>query len=111
MTMTKIANVNVRIDPELKREAEKTLAKLSLTPEDAIADFYQHIVEEYEAGGDAWLEIPHVTCCLAFGRLPNAEGLAAMKETEKGGGVRYSSVAELRAAIESGFEDDEDADE
>ncbi len=104
--MTETETVTVRISPELKREAEKVLAKLKLTPEVAIADFYQHVVEEYEAGGDAWLEIPHVTCCLAFGKGPNAESIAAMKEIDEGGGIRHSSVAELRAYLESDTEED-----
>ena len=104
--MTETEVMNVRISPELKREAEKALAKLGLTPEDAIADFYQHIVEEYEAGGDAWLEIPHVTCCLAFGKWPNAESIAAMKEIDEGGGIRHNSVAELKAYLENDTEED-----
>ena len=102
--MTDTEVVTIRIPPELKRDAEKALSKLGLTPEEAIADFYQHIVEEYEAGGDAWLEIPHVTCCLAFGRWPNAESLSAMKEIDGGGGIRHRNVAELRAYLESDTE-------
>ncbi len=104
--MTETGIVSVQISPELKRDAERVLAKLELTPDDAIADFYQHIVEEYEAGGDAWLKIPHVTCCLAFGGRPNAESLSAMKEIDEGGGIRHSSVAELRAYFENDTEED-----
>ena len=110
MSMTKTANVNVHIAPELKREAEKALAKLSLTPEEAIEDFYQQVALTYRAGGQAWLDLPQVTCCLCWGKPPNAESLAAIKEIEEGGGVRYSSIAELRAAIENDLEDEEDAD-
>ena len=108
MTATKSANVIVRVPWELKHEAEKVLAKLGLTPADAVADFYRHIVEEYEAGGKDWLEIPHVSCCPAFGKPPNVESLAAMKEIDEGGGARYGSVAELRAAIENELADDGD---
>lgn len=84
---------------------------MRLTPEEAIADFYQHIVEEHKAGGDAWLEVSHVACCLAFGRGPNAETIAAMNETEEGGGMRFRSVAEVRAYFESASADDDDDDD
>ena len=104
--MTDTEAITVRIPPALKREAQKALSKLGLTPEEAIADFFQHIVEEYEAGGDAWLEIPHVTCCLAFGGGPNAESLSAMKEIDEGGGIRHNNIAELRAYLESDTEED-----
>ena len=66
--MTETGVVSVQISPELKREAEKALAKLSLTPEEAIEDFYRQIASAYRAGGEAWLDLPRLTCCLCWGR-------------------------------------------
>ena len=42
--MTKTATVQVRIEPELKREADEVLAELGLSPSVAIAMYYKQIV-------------------------------------------------------------------
>ena len=105
--MTETGIVNVQVLPELKRDAEKVLAKLGLTPDEAIEEFYRDILDRYQAKGDAWLEAPRVSFCMCWGKTPNAETIAAFKESEEGGGARFSSVAELRADIENDFEDDE----
>ncbi len=40
----KSANINVRIEPELKEEAEAILSKVGLSPSSAINMFYKQIV-------------------------------------------------------------------
>ena len=70
--MTETGIVSVHISPELKRDAEKAPAKLSLTPEEAIEDFYQRIAAAYRAEGEARLSLPRVTCCLCRGRISDA---------------------------------------
>ena len=106
-TKTKTANVNVHIAPELKREAEQALAKLYLTPEDAIEDFYRQIALAYQHRGDAWLDLPQVTCCLCWGRISNSPG---PDPNDREGDLRFESVAELRAYFENDILEDDDED-
>ena len=105
--MAETGTVSVQISPELKRDAEKALAKLSLTPEEAIEDFYQQIALAYQAGGDAWLDLPRVTCCLCWGRISNAPR-PLPEDDEEGGDVRFKSVDELRTYFENVIAEDDD---
>ncbi len=95
--MTETGTVSVQISPELKREAEKALAKLSLTPEEAIEDFYQQIALAYRAGGKDWLDLPRVTCCLCWGRISNAPGPAPEEDDTDGSDLRFTSFEDWMA--------------
>ncbi len=44
IAVTKSAFIRVRIEPDLKREAEELLASLGLTPSEAITLFYKQII-------------------------------------------------------------------
>ena len=94
--MTETGIVNVQISSALKREAEKALAKLSLTPEEAIEDFYQQIALAYQAGGEDWLDLPRVTCCLCWGRISNSPR-TALEDYEEGGDLRFASFEDWMA--------------
>ena len=94
--MTETGIVNVQISSDLKQDAEKALAKLSLTPEEAIEDFYQQIAAAYRAGGDAWLDLPRVTCCLCWGRISNSLKPTS-DEHENCGDLRFASFEDWMA--------------
>lgn len=80
--------IKVRIEPELKREAEAILSSLGLTPQDAITLFYQQIRRDRG--------LPDAT------GVPNAETLEAMRQAEVGGDLTaYESVDDLMDALEA----------
>ena len=106
--MTRSEDVTVQVPSAMKRQAEKALAMLGVTPEEAIAEFYQQIATEYRAGGDAWLEDPSVSLCLCWASPPNDESLAAMKEVTDANAVRFGSVAELKEHFEKAAVADHD---
>lgn len=66
--MSKKATISARIDPELKREAEKVFEALGLNPSQAITLFYRQV------------ELTHG---LPFPvRIPNKETIKALDEAE-----------------------------
>lgn len=84
--MNKTGRVQVRIDPRLKNAAEKVLAKVGLSPAEAIRLFYEQV--ELHQG------LPFEV------RVPNKETLAAMEEAEHPENLpTYSSFAELRKDV------------
>lgn len=70
-------------DPEVVRKAEENFAIMGLTPEQAVARFYELIAD-------------HCQLCLKTGRVPNAETLEALSEPEEEM-VVYTSVDEMMA--------------
>ena len=65
-----MANVNVRIDPEIKKEAEQIFALLGLTPTTAITLFYNQVIR---------------TCSIPFelkADIPNEETMEAIREAK-----------------------------
>jgi len=81
------ASVNARIEPGLKRAAERILANLGMTTSTAVTMFYRQVTLR---GG-----LPFDVC------LPNRETIAALEEAERGGGKVYhvGSGRELTEAI------------
>lgn len=80
--MGKTAYLNARIDPTLKTQAEKVLAKVGVSASQAITMFYRQVV--LRKG------LPFDVC------IPNEETLAAFKELETGKGeVFHGSADEL----------------
>jgi DNA-damage-inducible protein J len=73
--MTKSAHLNARIEPRLKRDAERILAKVGLSTTDAVTIFYRQIT--LRRG------LPFDVC------IPNAETVAALDEIDAGGGRVY----------------------
>ena len=79
--MSKVATINMRIEPALKQRAEDILHKVGLSTAEAIRIFYTQI-------------------CLKNGlpfevKLPNKETLAAIQELESGKGFRYESMDDV----------------
>jgi len=68
--MANLATVKVKIEPELKKEAETVFQKLGLTPMEAINLFYHVVKREKALPFDA--------------KIPNDETLQAIKDAEDG---------------------------
>ena len=77
------------LDPEseIAQKAETVFAQMGMTPEEAIATFYERTAL-------------HDDCllCLAYGKIPNEETQAAMREPVEDM-VTYSSVDEMMADL------------
>jgi DNA-damage-inducible protein J len=69
---TKTGYLNARIEPRLKRDAEKILGKLGLTSAAAVTMFYRQVTLRQG--------LPFDVC------LPNKDTVAAMDELDRGGG-------------------------
>lgn len=86
--MSKTATVHSRIDGKVKIKAEKILKTIGLGPSDAIDIFYRQII--LHRGVPFPVEIP------------NEETLKAMRDIEKGKGVKsFNSVEELMKDLQS----------
>jgi DNA-damage-inducible protein J len=84
--MHKLAMVNARIEPKLKRQAEDILHKVGLTSAEAVRLFYKQI-------------------CLYKGlpfevKIPNKETIKAMRDADKGKIHKAKSVDELFKDLE-----------
>lgn len=83
----KTAAVHSRIDPAVKKRAESILARLGLSPTDAIRLFYKQITLRKGLPFDV--------------RIPNATTLAAVRDSRRGRNLtRHKSTAELFASWE-----------
>jgi DNA-damage-inducible protein J len=70
--MAKTASVNARIEPAVKKKAERIFAAIGISASDAVGMFYRQVV--YRRG-------------LPFDvRIPNATTVAALEELEQGKG-------------------------
>jgi DNA-damage-inducible protein J len=72
---TKTAYVNTRLEPRLKADAERILARLGMSSTAAVTMFYRQVV--LRRG------LPFDVC------LPNKETVAAIDELDRGGGKVY----------------------
>lgn len=83
--MAKTTTIRARIEPKLKAEAEAVLAKLGLTPSDAIRLLY-HQVKLAKA-------LPFE---IAIERRPNAATRRALRDSKQGIGLRrYTTFKDL----------------
>lgn len=84
---SKTTSVRARIEPSVKKRAERVLKKIGLSPSEAINVFYHHVA---------------VGCAFPFSlHIPNAETRKAIMDANKGKGLRMTSDAfarEVRAA-------------
>jgi DNA-damage-inducible protein J len=70
--MAKTASVNARIEPAVKKKAERIFTEIGISASDAVGMFYRQVV--YRRG-------------LPFDvRVPNATTVAALEELEQGKG-------------------------
>ena len=80
--MTSTVQVNVRMESEIKAEAEKVFAELGISASQAVKMFYRQVTLQQGLPFDV--------------KIPNAETRAAMRDMEQSSGVqRYDSVQEL----------------
>lgn len=85
--MAKTEMIRARMEPELKREAEKVFFTLGLSATEAITLFYKQVT--LHRG------LPFVV------KIPNEETLEAIRQAHTGEGLtEYSSVDELMAELE-----------
>jgi DNA-damage-inducible protein J len=79
--VTADAVVRARIDEPTKDRATQVLNKMGLTPSDLIRITFKRVAAEGR--------VPFSL------EIPNSDTRAALDELDNGGGVRFSSVAEL----------------
>ena len=78
-----MANVNVRIDDEIKREAERILAKIGLNPTTAITLFYNQIIRTNSIPFELKID------------EPNEATIKAINEVETKKSKTYDSTKQL----------------
>lgn len=76
--MAKTASVNARIEPAVKKKAERIFAAIGISASDAVGMFYRQVV--YRRG-------------LPFDvRIPNATTVAALEDLEQGKGEIFEGT-------------------
>ena len=83
-----MANVNIRIDDELKKDAEMIFNELGLTPTTAITLFYKQVVRTYSIPFEIKLDVPNKETRDALNEVKSYE--EKIKEAKK-----YYSVNEM----------------
>jgi DNA-damage-inducible protein J len=84
--MSKTQNIEARIEPKLKAEAESVLADLGLSASEAIRVFYKQVVLRRGLPFDVV--------------IPNASTRRAMRDVQAGRGLtEHASTAELRKRL------------
>ena len=101
--MSKTAMLNIRTDPDVKRQAENIYQSFGITLTDAVNIFLRKSI--MEGGLPFEMRAP----------LPNAETLAAMRETEdilsgRAQSKRYSSARALFDELDAEMDGEGDAD-
>ncbi|MBI5825623.1 MAG: type II toxin-antitoxin system RelB/DinJ family antitoxin [Chloroflexi bacterium] len=89
--MSKTATLTVRLDPALKRQTEKVLSEMGLTPSQAITLFYYQV--KNQQGLPFEVKLP---------KQPNEETLQAMDDLKKSRNTKtFKNVDDLIADLES----------
>jgi DNA-damage-inducible protein J len=80
--MAKTANINARIEPEIKKKAESIFAALGISASDAIGMFYRQVAFRRGIPFDIY--------------VPNVTTVAALEESERGEGeVVHGKTSQL----------------
>jgi len=79
--MAKTATTHARMDPKIKREAERIIKDMGLSISAAHEMFYRQIIAHQGIPFDL--------------RIPNRETLEALDEARQGTGKRYSTVQDM----------------
>ena len=85
-----MANINVRIDENNKREAESIFEQLGLNASTAINIFYKQVIRTKSIPFELKLEVPNETTIAAI-----EEGEKLLKDGVKG----YSDIESLKKAL------------
>ncbi len=86
------ANLNIRIDKDVKTQAEKIFEALGLNMTTAVNIFLRQSIRENGIPFDVKLSVPNETTASAI-----KEGRALAYDSSKKG---YSSISDLRAALD-----------
>ena len=84
--MHKVATINARIEPALKKQAEAILHQVGLSAAEAIRLFYSQICLQKGLPFDV--------------KIPNSTTLEAIKELESGKGQRFKSMDDVWDSID-----------
>ena len=68
-----MANINVRIDPKLKKQAEEVFTSLGISASSAIIMFYHQVVRTNSIPFELKAEIPNETTTAAIKEAENIE--------------------------------------
>ncbi len=79
--MAKTATTHARMDPKIKREAERIIKDMGLSISAAHEMFYRQIIAHQGLPFDL--------------RVPNRDTLAALEEARQGTGKSYSTVQDM----------------
>lgn len=66
-----MANINIRIDDKIKKNAETVFAKLGLTPTTAIVLFYNQVIRTNSIPFELKLDVPNETTLKAIDEVEN----------------------------------------
>lgn len=83
-----MANINIRIDGEIKKKAEQVFSKLGMTPTTAITLFYNQVIRTKSIPFELHADIPNEETIEAIKEIDDME-----KHPEKG--KTFNSVDEL----------------
>ena len=78
-----MANVNVRIDDQLKKDAEKVFSKLGINPTTAINMFYTQVIRTNSIPFELKADIPNNTTLAAIKEVEEMEKNPNMGKTYK----------------------------
>ena len=78
---TKTANLNVRLDPELKKEVQRILDTLGLSPTEAVRAYFKQI--QLRKGLPFEIRIPNETTRQTIERMHEGEEVDRFESTEK----------------------------
>jgi DNA-damage-inducible protein J len=79
--MAKTASVNARIEPAVKKKAERIFADIGITASDAVGMFYRQVV--YRRGLPFDVRIPNATTVAALEELARGQGEVFAGSTRK----------------------------
>ena len=87
----KMANINIRIDDSLKKEADAIFANIGLTASTAITLFYKQVVRTHSIPFDLIADIPNEL---------TVEAIEEGKKIARSGKAGYKSLSALKEALD-----------
>ena len=91
MEIDKMANINIRIDDSLKKEADAIFANIGLTASTAITLFYKQVVRTHSIPFDLIADIPNEL---------TVEAIEEGKKIARNGKEGYKSLSALKEALD-----------
>ena len=91
MEVDEMANINIRIDDSLKKEAEAIFANIGMTASTAINLFYKQVVRTHSIPFDLIADIPNDL---------TVEAIEEGRKIARDGKVGYNSISALKEALD-----------